>query len=89
MVAQKVRETVLVCSRCSCSVHNDDWSWIDSDPTLDAEGSLAEFGRLTASAELLSSVVESKVLPYGYWDCWVCGDTLCHDVAVRWGLSDR
>lgn len=71
-------ETFEVCDRCTTSIENDDWTWIDASGRTPEE-SLEYHATLLSSVEAMGNAVrDSRQAPNrldnGYFRCFVCGD---------------
>jgi hypothetical protein len=64
-----------VCTRCSISIVNDDWTWMDAYHEDDATLT-DEYAAMMASVEMMGhAVMNSEPMEYtGYFTCWVCSD---------------
>jgi len=68
----KHKEAFVVCDRCSASIANDDWTWLDMYADTPEE-SLEMHARHTASVEAMGIVGMAAKAEGGYIRCFVCG----------------
>lgn len=69
----KHKEAFAVCDRCSASIENDDWTWLDMYADNEEE-SLEMHASCAASVEAMGIVGRARKLDDGYIRCFVCGD---------------
>ena len=65
-----------VCDRCSTSMTNDDWTWLDG--YYEEEYETKEYNEamagMMASVEIMGDVMLVGRESNGYFRCFVCGD---------------